>query len=87
MNGYGSHTFTWVNADGEAFYVKYHFKTDQGIENLTDDEAAAMAAEIPTTTAATCEMRSRGARGRRGRSRCRSCRLRRRRTTGSIRSI
>jgi catalase len=45
MNGYGSHTFTWVNAEGEAFYVKYHFKTDQGIENFTDAEAQAMKAE------------------------------------------
>jgi catalase len=45
MNGYSSHTFTWVNAAGEAFYVKYHFKTDQGIENFTDAEAQAMKAE------------------------------------------
>lgn len=47
MNGYGSHTFTWVNKDGEAFYVKYHFKTDQGIESFTDDEAKAMVAQDP----------------------------------------
>ncbi len=47
MHGYGSHTFTWVNASGEAFYVKYHFKTDQGIENFTGEEAGAMAAEDP----------------------------------------
>ncbi|MDY7102439.1 MAG: catalase [Actinomycetota bacterium] len=47
MNGYGSHTFTWVNAGGEAFFVKYHFKTDQGIENFTDAEAEAMTAEDP----------------------------------------
>ncbi|MBI4298098.1 MAG: catalase [Chloroflexi bacterium] len=47
MNGYGSHTFTWVNAKGEAFYVKYHFKTDQGIRNFTDAEAKAMAGEDP----------------------------------------
>ncbi len=39
MNGYGSHTFTWINAEGEAFYVKYHFKTDQGIDNFTAEEA------------------------------------------------
>jgi catalase len=30
MNGYGSHTFQWVSASGEQFFVKYHFKTDQG---------------------------------------------------------
>jgi catalase len=47
MNGYGSHTFMWVNADGEKFWVKYHFKTNQGIENFTDAEAKAMAAEDP----------------------------------------
>ena len=47
MNGYGSHTFTWVNAKAEAFFVKYHFKTDQGIANFTDAEAKAMVAEDP----------------------------------------
>jgi catalase len=40
MNGYGSHTFMWINAGGERFWVKYHFKTDQGIKNFTDAEAA-----------------------------------------------
>jgi len=47
MNGYGSHTFMWVNAGGEKFWVKYHFKTEQGIQNFTDAEAAAMTAEDP----------------------------------------
>jgi catalase len=47
MNGYGSHTYSWMNANGERFWVKYHFKTVQGIENLTNDEAAAMAAADP----------------------------------------
>ena len=42
MNGYGSHTFMWYNAAGEKFWVKYHFKTDQGIKNFTDAEAAEM---------------------------------------------
>jgi catalase len=45
MNGYGSHTFMWINAQGERFWVKYHFKTEQGIENFTDAEAKAMTAE------------------------------------------
>jgi len=40
MNGYGSHTFQWNNEAGEVFWVKYHFKTDQGIKNLTTAEAA-----------------------------------------------
>ena len=47
MNGYGSHTFLWENAGGEKFWVKYHFKTEQGIENFTDAEAKAMVAEDP----------------------------------------
>jgi catalase len=37
----------WVNAGGEKFWVKYHFKTEQGIENFTDAEAKAMTAEDP----------------------------------------
>jgi catalase len=47
MNGYGSHTFQWVNAAGEQFFVKYHFKTDQGIECLTAEAAAKLAGENP----------------------------------------
>ena len=39
MNGYGSHTFKWYNDKDEQFWVKYHFKTDQGIQNLTREEA------------------------------------------------
>ncbi|MEY9214178.1 catalase [Thermobifida halotolerans] len=47
MHGFGSHTFMWYNANGEKFWVKYHFKTEQGIENLTAAEAKAMEAEDP----------------------------------------
>ena len=43
MNGYSSHTYLWVNAEGEKFWVKYHFKTDQGIDFLTQEEADKMA--------------------------------------------
>lgn len=39
MNGYGSHTFVWVNKDNERFYVKWHFKTQQGIKNLSAEKA------------------------------------------------
>jgi catalase len=45
MNGYSSHTYMWVNAAGEKFWVKYHFKTDQGIEFLTQEEADRLAGE------------------------------------------
>ncbi|KAJ0396564.1 hypothetical protein P43SY_009473 [Pythium insidiosum] len=47
MNGYGSHTFVNVNAQGETTYVKYHFKTDQGIRNLPVAEAARLASADP----------------------------------------
>ena len=47
MNGYASHTFKTVNAAGEAFYVKWHFKTDQGIRNLTVEEADKLASSDP----------------------------------------
>jgi len=43
MDGFGSHTYQWINASGERFWVKYHFKTQQGIRNLTADEAAVLA--------------------------------------------
>jgi catalase len=39
MNGYGSHTFSLINAAGERHWVKFHFKTQQGIQCLTDAEA------------------------------------------------
>ncbi|HEX6448714.1 MAG TPA: catalase [Trebonia sp.] len=43
MNGYSSHTYSWVNAAGEIFWVKYHFISDQGIEFLTQAEADELA--------------------------------------------
>jgi catalase len=43
MNGYTSHTYMWINAAGEEFWVKYHFKTDQGVQFFTQDEADQMA--------------------------------------------
>ncbi len=39
MHGFGSHTFSLINADNERFWVKFHFHTRQGIRNLTDAEA------------------------------------------------
>jgi catalase len=47
MNGYTSHTYMWVNAAGEKHWVKYHFKTDQGVECLTQEEADKLAGESP----------------------------------------
>ncbi len=47
MHGYGSHTFLWENAGGVKHWVKYHFRTDQGVENFIDGDAKAMTAEDP----------------------------------------
>jgi catalase len=45
MNGYSSHTYSWMNAEGKKFWVKYHFKTVQGIQNFSLAEADAMVSE------------------------------------------
>ena len=42
MNGYGSHTYSFWNANGERFWVKFHFKTQQGHRFLTNAEASAV---------------------------------------------
>jgi catalase len=47
MDGFGSHTFSMWNNDGERFWVKWHFKTQQGIKNMTVAEAADIAAQNP----------------------------------------
>jgi len=61
MNGYSSHTFKWYNADGDYVWVQYHFKTEQGIRNLTRQEAGRLAGESPDY--ATCDLRDAIARG------------------------
>ena len=40
MNGYGSHTYSFWNKEGERFWVKFHFKTQQGHKHYTNEEAA-----------------------------------------------
>ena len=47
MNGYSSHTYKWYNEKGEYYWVKYHFKTEQHIQNLTRDDATKMKGEDP----------------------------------------
>jgi catalase len=44
MHGFGSHTYSLINAEGERFWVKFHHRTQQGIKNLTDAEAGAVVA-------------------------------------------
>ena len=45
LNGYGSHTYSFVNAQGERVWCKFHFKTKQGIRNMMDAEAANLIGE------------------------------------------
>jgi catalase len=45
MNGYGSHTYMWINAAGDKFWVKYHFHTKQGMAFFSNAEAAAMSGQ------------------------------------------
>ena len=42
MHGFGSHTYSFINAKNERFWVKFHFRTQQGIENLSNAEAEAL---------------------------------------------
>jgi catalase len=45
MNGYGSHTYSFINANNQRFWVKFTLKTQQGIEYLTDAEAEGVVAK------------------------------------------
>ncbi|KAI8924261.1 catalase 1 [Entophlyctis helioformis] len=47
MNGYAGHTYKFVNGKGDYRFVKFHFKTNQGIQNLGDEQAALIAANDP----------------------------------------
>jgi catalase len=47
MHGYGSHTFKWINAEGKGVWVKYHFISEAGSDNWTDEEATRLAGENP----------------------------------------
>lgn len=47
MDGFGSHTFMWVDAAGKRSWVKFHFKTEQGIAFLTNEQAAIIGGKEP----------------------------------------
>ena len=47
MDGFSSHTYSLWNNEGERYYVKWHFKTKQGIANLSNEEAAKLASSNP----------------------------------------
>ncbi|MBX7220704.1 MAG: catalase [Blastocatellia bacterium] len=47
MHGFSSHTFKWVNAEGKGVWVKYHFKTETGVENWTAADSGRLSGEDP----------------------------------------
>ena len=47
MNGYGSHTYSFINAKNERFWVKFHFKTQQGVKNMMQAQADELAGKDP----------------------------------------
>jgi catalase len=47
MHGFSSHTFMWYNSRGEHFWMKYHFKTEQGVMNFSGEEADRMRSQDP----------------------------------------
>lgn len=47
MHGFSSHTYMWYNAKGEYVWFKWHFLTDQGIKNLTNEKATELAGTDP----------------------------------------
>lgn len=88
MNGYGSHTFKWINKEGKAHWMKFHFISDQGIKNLTHERAVELAGINPDYILLKISSRTfRMATVRHGHSRCRLCRLRTRPRTAGIHSI
>lgn len=44
MHGFGSHTYSFISPDNQRYWVKFHFRTQQGIKSLTDAEATAIIA-------------------------------------------
>ncbi|GAE70197.1 catalase [Cutibacterium acnes JCM 18909] len=86
MNGYSSHTYSWVNAEGKITWVKYHFISDQGVHNMTADRAKAIVVITQISTARTSSTTLPTATIRPGPSRCSSCPMTRPRATGSTRS-
>lgn len=58
MDGFGSHTFSLINAKGERFWVKFHFLTMQGVKHLTNEIAAEIRKMIPIPIKGIYSMRS-----------------------------
>nr|WP_304511096.1 catalase [Dermacoccus sp. PAMC28757] len=86
MHGFSSHTYSFINEAGERFWCKMHFRTQQGIENLTDDEAAQVIAEDRESSGRDLYEAIERGDFPSGRCTCRSCRRKTRGRTASTRS-
>ena len=73
MHGFGSHTYSFWNKAGERFWVKFHFRSQQGIKNLTNEEAAKSSPTTAKAISATCTKPSSAASFRNGRCTSKSC--------------
>ena len=73
MHGFGSHTYSFWNEAGERFWVKFHFRSQQGIKNLTNEEAAKSSPTTVKAISATCTKPSSAASFRNGRCTSKSC--------------
>ena len=71
MHGFGSHTYSFYDAENRRTWVKFHLRTMQGIRNLTDAEAEAVIAKTANRISAICSKPSSGAIFRAGFSRYR----------------
>ena len=86
MQGYGSHTYQWINAAGERFWVKYHFKSNQGVKTMTGEQAEALAGSDADFYIRDLHENIEPATSRPGTCTCRSCPTRTPRPTASTRS-
>src|SRR5690625_1731651 len=87
MNGYGSHTYMWINAQGKRHWVKFHFLTNQGMEFFTNEQAERMAGVDSDYHRRDLYESITTATSRPGICTCRSCRMKMPRPTAIILSI
>ncbi len=73
MHLFSSHTFSFINADNERHWVKFTFKTQQGMKNLTDAKPVSLSGETAKVRSAICLRRSKTKTSRVGQCMCRSC--------------
>jgi catalase len=87
INGYGSHTYSFINAKGERYWVKFHFKSMQVIPFIPTKKRPTLSAVTASQPSEICSKTSRLASIPGGVSASRSCRKKKRKRIAGIRSI